>query len=249
MKANTYRLYQMKNTPEMKSFIHQSFRVLIAMNYHPALQDYDLAASGLLGIEDNLRAVCEKIRAKQVKSQAHRAMGTGDILVIKNDAVICYFYDTMGFAVLDDFYMDEEESAALRLSIDSRNVSLPGRSGHWDVINSIAVETTSFFLLQSVEYGGAAAWLIADGTGDIIIDDNRTDFDGKTVQRLRQYLRPELSSSPPKQHFTPANPHKADDAGCKGQLVIEKRVSLRLRLGEKLREIQTERQEKQLSTK
>lgn len=164
-------------------------------------------------------------------------MGTGDILVIKNDAVICYFYDTMGFALLDDFYIVDEKSAALRLSIDSKNISLPGCTGHWNVINLIAVETIRFFLLQSVEHGSSAAWIIADEYGNVIIDDNRADFDGKTVQKLREYLRPELSDSPPQRHHAPENPNKAcKTAGCEHP-AFQKRVSLRLRLQEKQREL------------
>ena len=245
MKNNTYRLYQMKDTPEMEPYIHQSFGTLMALGYHPAPKDYELAVSGMVSIDDNVRTLCEKIGAKQQKSQAHRPMGIGDILVIRNESIICYFNDAAGFAVLDHFYEDDEDNTSLHLTIHSKNVSLPGQSGHWNAINSTAVENTSFVLLQSVEYGGNAAWIIADEAGNVIIDDNRTDFDGETIQKLRQYLQPD--SSPPKRHFAPANPHKADSASSRGQAVLQKRVSLRLRLQEKQREIQIERQEKQMT--
>ena len=247
MKNNTYRLYQMKDTQETKPYIHQSFGSLMALGYHPALKDYGLAVSGLLSIDDNVRTLCEKIEAKRQNSQTHRPMGIGDILVVCNGSIVCYFNDAAGFAVLDDFYEEDTESSSLHLSIKSKNVSLPGLSGHWDAINSTAVEQTAFFLLQSVEYGGNAAWIIADEAGNVIIDDNQTDFDGETVQRLRQYLRPELSSFPPKRHYAPASLNTADAANNKEKPVIQKRMSLRLRLREKQMEIQIERQEKRMT--
>jgi len=240
MKNNTYRLYQMKDMLEIKPYIHQSFGALMALGYHPALKDYELVVSGMLSIDDNVRTLCEKIEAKQQKSQAHRPMGIGDILVVRNGNIVCYFNDTEGFAVLDNFYDDDEENTSLHLSIHSKNVSLPGRSGHWNAINSTAVENTSFVLLQSVEYGGNTAWIIADEAGNVIIDDNRTDFDGETVQKLRRYLRPELSSSRPNRHYAPANPHQTGTNDGREQPVIRERVSLRLRLKEKQREIQNE---------
>lgn len=247
MKNNTYRLYQMKDTQETKPYIHQSFGSLMALGYHPALKDYDLTVSGLLSIDDNVRTLCEKIEAKRQNNQTHRPMGIGDILVVCNGSIVCYFNEAAGFAVLDDFYEDDKEYTALHLTIQSKNVSLPGRSGHWNAINSTAVEQTAFFLLQSVEFGDNAAWIIADDAGNIIIDDNRTDFDGETVQRLRQYLRPELSSFSPNRHYAPAILKLADAANDKEKPVIQKRISLRLRLREKQLEIQIERQEKQMT--
>ena len=247
MKNNTYRLYQMKDTPEMRPYIHQSFGALMALGYHPSLKDYDLAVSGLLSIYDNVRTLCGKIEAKRQNSQTHRPMGIGDILVVCNESIVCYFNDAAGFAVLDDFYEDDSESSSLHLTIQSKNISLPGRSGHWNAINSTAVEQTAFFLLQSVEFGGNAAWIIVDEAGNVIIDDNRTDFDGDTVQRLRQYLRRELSSFPPKRHYAPASFNMEDAANGKEKPVIQKCMSLRLRLREKQLEIQIERQEKQMT--
>jgi|GEM_PF-6515016 len=237
MTNNTYRLYQMKDTQETKPYIHQSFGALMALGYHPSLKDYDLAVSGLLSIEDNVRTLCEKIEAKRQNSQTHRPMGIGDILVVCNGSIICYFIDAAGFAVLDGFYEDDMDSSSLHLTIQSKNVSLPGRSGHWNAINSTAVEQTAFFLLQSVEFGDNAAWIIADKAGNVIIDDNRTDFDGETVQKLRQYLRPELSDSPPKRHHAPENPNKACKTAGSEHPGFQKRVSLRLRLQEKQREL------------
>ena len=246
MKNNTYRLYQMKDTPETAPFIHQSFETLEKRQYYPARKDYDLVSSGMMNDEDNVRTICERIQTKQQKSQAHRPMGIGDILVIRHEVVTCYFFDTMGFAILDGFDVEEEESTTLRLSGSSRNISLSGCLGHWDVINSIAVEATSFFLLQSVEFGRNTGWLIADQFGNIIIEDNRTGFDGVTVQKLREYLRPELSASPPKRHHTPEKKNMPDKTEDNEQPPFQKRVSLRLRLQEKQREIQIERQEKQM---
>ena len=156
MPNNTYRLYQMKDTSEMKSFIHQSFGTLMSLGYHPTLKDYDLTASGMVGSDDNVRTLCQRIQAKQQKSQAHRSMGIGDILVIRNGEVTCYFNDTAGFAVLDNFYKDTEGSTSLHLTFHSKNVSLPNRFGHWNVINSVVVENTPFFLLQNIEYGSNA---------------------------------------------------------------------------------------------
>ena len=90
-----------------------------------------------------------------------------------------------------------------------------------------------------------AFWIIADETGNVIIDDNRTDFDEETILRLRHYLRPD--SLPPKRHYAPKNPHKTDAADGQGAAVIQKRKSLKLRLREKQREIQMEKQEKQMT--
>ena len=240
MKNNTYRLYQMKDTPDTVPFIHQSFETLKKRHYYPARKDYDLVSSGMMNDEDNVRTVCERIQAKQQKSQAHRPMGIGDILVIRHEVVTCYFFDTMGFAILDGFNVEEEESTTLRLSGSSRNISLSGCLGHWDVINSIAVETTSFFLLQSVEFGCNTGWLISDQFGNIIIEDNRTGFDGVTVQKLREYLRPELSASPPKRHHAPEKHNMPSKTEGNDKATFQTRVSLRLRLQEKQREIQIE---------
>ena len=233
MKNNTYRLYQMKDTPETVPFIHQSFETLRKRNYLPARKDYDLVSSGMMNDEDNVRTICERIQTKQQKSQAHRPMGIGDILVIRSEVITCYFFDTLGFAILDGFNVEDEESTTLRLSGSSRNISLSGCLCHWDVINSIAVEMTSFFLLQSVELGCNTGWLISDQSGNIIIEDNRTGFDGVTVQKLREYLQPELSASPPKRHHGPEKQNMPGRTGGNDQPTFQKRVSLRLRLQEK----------------
>ena len=181
--------------------------------------------------------------------QTHRPVGTGDILAVRKEEVVFYFMETQGYSILDDFAIDEGEDVPLCLTLQARGVAIPGKPGIWNVINSTAVENDPFFLLQSAEHGENAKWLIASETGEVVIDDNSSDFDDAVIRRIRQYLHPELSSSPPSRHAVPASSAEKTDSGDTEQTSVQKRTSLRQRLKDKQQEIQMEKSQNNMTVR
>ena len=85
------------------------------------------------------------------------------------------------------------------------------KSGYtWRVIDTKVIENRWFFLMESEKYGANARWMILDGNGKVIEDDNVSAFDETTVRRIRASLKP----------AAPAPDHKTREPQPRRQLEV-----------------------------
>ena len=80
----------------------------------------------------------------------------------------------------------------------------------WCVIDTKVIENRWFFLMESEKYGANARWMILDGNGKVIEDDNVSAFDETTVRRICASLKP----------AAPAPDHKTRESQPRRQLEV-----------------------------
>lgn len=62
---------------------------------------------------------------------------------------------------------------------------IPGKAGTWRVIDTKVINDRWYYLMESEKYGADSRWIILDGDGKIIEDDNIAAFDDETVRRIQ----------------------------------------------------------------
>jgi len=77
------------------------------------------------------------------------------------------------------------------LTPDTTGYAVPGKPGLWSVADTIVIEQSMFFLLESEKYGRNAAQIIVNAAGEIVVSENTNDFDDNAIQQITRFLHPE----------------------------------------------------------
>lgn len=75
-------------------------------------------------------------------------------------------------------------------TFETTNFHIEGKAGSWLVLDTLIIDGREFFLMEHMEYGRNAAYVILDAEGKIVAEDNRNGFDENAKQQIREYLHP-----------------------------------------------------------
>lgn len=218
------RLYQLKDTPENADFLYKPYEYVISHGGLVHESRYNKVYEGALLTEMSATAVRDSIKNKPRRAFSKRAPGTGDVITMEHTGMIeCYYLDPYGMVPLNGFFT---EPSRMLLTPSTTEYVLSGKPGLWQVADAVTVENTTFFLLESMEYGRQAAGIITDAEGHILTDDNTNDFDDAAIAMIRRWLHPEEKTI-----IISKQPHG------KQEQAAGERESVRKRLKEKLAKV------------
>ena len=198
-----YCLYQLKDIPENKPYLNQTYEYVIANGGRVSESRYKLVYQGMTIGNTSATEVRKKIKGKPRRVFSNRCPGIGDVITLDREGETeCYFLDEFGLVLIRGFF-DTSAAMGTPLTADTINYRLSGKLGTWKVHDCTEVDGNEFFLLTSTEYGTNAANVLVDKTGHIIADDIRNDFDDRVMRLIHDHLHPAQSSvmpSIPKEH-------------------------------------------------
>lgn len=189
--SDMYCLYQLKDIPENKKFLYQSYEYVISNGGAVIVNRYDKVYEGMLLTGMTASSVRQAINDKPRRAFSNRAPGVGDVITMDwAGETECYYLDDLGMVRIIGFFETEADGFS-PLTPESVNVRIRNKPGLWQVADTLTVEDTVFFLLENTEFGRKAAGIITDAEGRIVWDNVVNDFDDEAVHRIKQFLHPE----------------------------------------------------------
>ena len=190
MEFASYELYQMKAEPETDDWLFQEFAVLTEKGYFPTVLDYKLVFASCLQPGTSPATLYKQLSSLAQRTHKFRCVNTGDVLVLRTGASIASYFWEHGEAIPFDGFFGRADGNAAPLTPETEHYVVPGKAGTWRVIDTKVIENRWFFLMESEKYGANARWMILDGNGKVIEDDNVSAFDETTVRRICASLKP-----------------------------------------------------------
>ena len=197
----------MKAEPETDDWLFQEFTVLTEKGYFPTVLDYKLVFASCLQPGTSPATLYKQLSSLAQRTHKFRCVNTGDVLVLRTGASIASYFWEHGEAIPFDGFFGRADGNAAPLTPETEHYVVPGKAGTWRVIDTKVIENRWFFLMESEKYGANARWMILDGNGKVIEDDNVSAFDETTVRRICASLKPAVltpdhktrESQPPRQ--------------------------------------------------
>ena len=206
--ASVYQLYQMSDTAKNQLFLYQDMETILARGGTICSDRYELAYEGALRENMGATAAKQELESKPRGVFRHHSLSTSDVIVLRRpEETLCYFMDRMGLVQLFDFFSAPASASGTVLTPDTTGYAVLGKPGLWSVADTIVIEQTMFFLLESEKYGRNAAQLIVNAAGEIVVSENTNDFDDKAMQQIMSFLHPEQPELPAAVHHKPELEH------------------------------------------
>lgn len=206
-RASVYQMYQMNDTAENQSFLYQDMETILARGGRIHADRYELSYEGALNDSMGVTAVRQELESKPRSMFRHHSLSTSDVLVLRrSEETLCFFLDRMGMVQLYDFFAVSASASGNVLTPDTTGYAVPEKQGLWSVADTIVIEQSMFFLLESEKYGRNAAQLIVNAAGEIVVSENTNDFDDAAIQQIMRFLHPE-PPAPAAVHHKPELEH------------------------------------------
>ena len=205
--APVYQLYQMNDTAENQPFLYQDMETILAQGGRIHEDQYELSYEGVLNENKGVTTVKQELESKPRSVFRHHSLSVSDVLVLRrSEETLCYFLDRMGLVQLFDFFSASASASGNVLTPDTTGYAVPGKPGLWSVADTIVIEQSMFFLLESEKYGRNAAQIIVNAAGEIVVSENTNDFDDNAIQQIMRFLHPE-PPAPAAVHHKPELEH------------------------------------------
>lgn len=188
-----YQLFQMKDTAENQPYLFKAFSYITEHGGSIHESRYQMVYEGQLLHDMSICAVRHILDRKPRNSSYRRALSISDVIVIRRaDDTDCFFIDPVGMVAIPGFFT--MKSSGTCITEQTKDHVIIGKPGTWNVIDSIIIEQSMFFLLESTKFGRDVPNVILDSHGDIVVDDCMNDFDDDALRQIRLFMHPE----PPK---------------------------------------------------
>ena len=203
MDINQFAVYQLKNGPETRQMRFRSYEKLQQSGIQVRYEYYREVYLGKMQRQDTPENIRERLQKKIPKSFDGHSLSVSDVLVLNREGEItAYYVEKEGFTVIAGFIRIGSSGALL--TFETTNFHIEGKAGSWLVLDTLIIDGREFFLMEHMEYGRNAAYVILDAEGKIVAEDNRNGFDENAKQQIREYLHP------PKPVQKPATPSKRE---------------------------------------
>ena len=199
MAENCYELYRMKNAPGLQSYRLRPYRYLREHGVRIKADDYDLVLRGDILPEENAKDIRKRLehmahegREVPVRSgcadtedkddeMASLCISIGDVLAVTREGITAaYYVDPTRLILIPDFFCMPADGALI--TVDTENCPLDGRKGSWMTVDSMMIDHRLYFLMQSMDYGRDAPYVVVDEQGR----EYAADKDGFTEVSIEQ---------------------------------------------------------------
>lgn len=189
MDINQFAVYQLKNGPEMRQMRFRSYEKLQKIGFEVRYEHYRQVYLGKMQRQDTPENIRERLQKKIPKNFDGHSLSISDVLVLNREGEItAYYVEKEGFTVIAGFI--RMGSSGALLSFETTDFHIEGKAGSWLVLDTLIIDGREFFLMEHMEYGRNAAYVILDAEGKIVVEDNRNGFDENAKQQIREYLQP-----------------------------------------------------------
>ena len=131
---------------------------------------YETDASGET-TTDVLESVYERFNLFHPADYRGRSLSMSDIVVLNENGVRnAYYCDTVGFTNLPDFTIEKP------ISLLSSGIKIDDQAGTWRTIDQAEIDGKSYFLLENEQFGGDAASLVVDSSGQVMLSSSEDRF-------------------------------------------------------------------------
>lgn len=184
----SYELYQMIAGPKTDEWIYQGLSVLTEKGYFPTILDYKLVFASRLRPGTAPRSLYGRLVDFAQRTHKFRGVSTGDVLVLRNNLEISCFFLEHGDPIPIEGFFSGPPDGGQPLTPETEHYTIPGKPDTWRVIDTRTVEGHWFFLMENEKQGASASWIVLDRNGQIVDDNNQTNFDPATIQKLKRHV-------------------------------------------------------------
>lgn len=189
MEINQFALYQLKNVPENRDIRFRSYETLQKNQIQIRYGNYEQKYLGRMLPADTPGSIRERFDRQPPRKFHGHSISVSDVLVLNHAGeVTAYYMEKEGFTVIAGFIRNGSSGALV--SFETTNFHIEGKAGSWLVLDTLIIDGREFFLMEHMEYGRNAAYVILDAEGKIVAEDNRNGFDENAKQQIREYLHP-----------------------------------------------------------
>ena len=196
MAENCYELYRMKNAPALQSYRLRPYRYLREHGIQIKADDYDVVLRGDILPEESVKVLRKRLeqgiasakintpitRCSEADTESSSlCISIGDVLAVTRDGITAaYYVDPTRLILIPDFFYMPAGGALI--TVDTENCPLDGRKGSWMTVDSMMIDRRLYFLMQSLDYGKDAPYVVIDEQGR----EYAADKDGFTETSIEQ---------------------------------------------------------------
>ena len=159
MDINQFAVYQLKNGPETRQMRFRSYEKLQQSGIQVRYEYYREVYLGKMQRQDTPENIRERLQKKIPKSFDGHSLSVSDVLVLNREGEItAYYVEKEGFTVIAGFIRIGSSGALL--TFETTNFHIEGKAGSWLVLDTLIIDGREFFLMEHMEYGRNAAYVI-----------------------------------------------------------------------------------------
>lgn len=196
MEINQFALYQLKNVPENRDIRFRSYETLQKNKIQIRYGNYEQKYLGRMLPADTPGSIRERFDRQPPRKFHGHSISVSDVLVLnKEGEVTAYYVEKEGFTVIAGFIRNGSSGALV--SFETTDFHIEGREGSWLAYDSIIIDGKEFFLMEHTAYGKAAANVVLDEDGKVVVEQAYYGFDESVKKQIREYLNPTPSVPKP----------------------------------------------------
>ncbi len=198
MNGNQFAVYQLKASRENREIRFLAYRELEKKGIEVRCENYDQAYLGMMQPGDTPAGIRLRLERKLPRNFKGHSIGTGDVIVMNQAGKVTSWYvEKEGFTEIRGFFSSGPSGGGI--SIETKHLEVEGKAGKWLVYDSILLDGREFFLLEHETYGAAAANIVVDEHGKLVVDQVFHGFDEAVKRQIRESVRLPAARSSPKE--------------------------------------------------
>ena len=189
--GNTFQLFQLENNEQNQPYIFQPYSEVIRLNHPVRQEDYRLVYKGIQHGGDTAETIMSRLAEKNLNTGKARAISRSDVIVVaEGSAYGCYYYDDPICIPIEGF-LKGTTSENGGITSATRDYALSGKDGLWQVVDTIKVEGTMFFLMEKQDSSQPSAGIVVNRDGKVVCDDCQNRFAEPVMTTIKHFLHPE----------------------------------------------------------
>ena len=184
MAEDYYELYQMRDGSELQEYRFRPYRNLQEHDVRVNADLYACVLRGDIQPDETARDLRKRLEMELPNDRSGLCVNIGDVLAITKSGITEAFYiDPEKLILVPDFFYMPNNGALI--TIDTENCPLDGRKGSWMTVDSMMIDRRLYFLMQSLDYGRDAPYVIVDEKGREYAADKK-GFTADSINQVRK---------------------------------------------------------------
>lgn len=184
MAEDYYELYQMLDDPDLQQYRFRPYRYLREQDVKVNMDLYACVLRGNTRHDEKARNLRRRLEQELHSAQSGFCINIGDVLAITKSGITeAFFVDPEKLILVPDFFYVPTDGALI--TIDTENCPLDGRKGSWMTVDSMMIDRRLYFLMQSLDYGRDAPYVIVDEQGKEYAADKK-GFTDECIEQVRK---------------------------------------------------------------
>lgn len=184
MAEDYYELYQMRDEPELEQYRFRPYRYLQEHDVRVNIDLYACVLRDETQHDEKARNLRKRLEMELPNDCSGLCVNIGDVLAITKSGITeAFFVDPEKLILVPDFFYVPNNGALI--TIDTENCTLDGRKGSWMTVDSMMIDCRLYFLMQSLDYGRDAPYVVVDEQGKEFVADKK-GFTDESIEQVRK---------------------------------------------------------------